>query len=303
METIGIILTSILSGFLLKRFQILNEEDASALNRLIIYFFIPVISLLHIPSLEISKELLWLTISPFIVFVCGVLYMYTVKQVSAIGESSCQSLILTCGISSTSFVGFPIFQLLYGNEGLALGVFLSLGGTILVFNTLGMIFLFRYSSKEDLNLGQLVGRLFRFFPFVIFILAIILNVSNVHFSPFVENILKLLASPFSVIALLAIGLQIELKNIYEFKFELVTGLFYKLILAPLIIYLIIWVLFGRIDILAKVCILGAGIGSMNAISVLAAEKQVQPKLSLMMPAIGIPISVGTLFLIDLLLSR
>lgn len=73
-------------------------------------------------------------------------------------------------------------------------------------------------------------------------------------------------------------------------------------LAPLTIYLIVWVLFGRTDLLAKVCVLGAGIGSMNAISILTAEKGVQPKLSILMPAIGIPLSVFSLFIIDNLLK-
>ena len=84
--------------------------------------------------------------------------------------------------------------------------------------------------------------------------------------------------------------------------KLLLGQSYKLILAPLIIYIFMWHLLGIQDLTAKICILGAAIGSMNAVSILAAQLNLAPRLSVLMPAIGIPISVPILFLIDYLIS-
>jgi predicted permease len=63
-----------------------------------------------------------------------------------------------------------------------------------------------------------------------------------------------------------------------------------------------WHLLGIQDLTTKICILGAAIGSMNAVSILAAQLNLAPRLSVLMPAIGIPISVPILFLIDYLIS-
>jgi len=301
METIITIVACISVGFFLRITGILSKDDASVLNRLIIYFFLPIISILHIPSIELNSGLMWLTISPFIVFVGSYVFFKIIKGTSALSQESFKSLVLTCGIGSTSFVGFPIFELLYGDEGLAYGVFLSLGGTILVFNTVGMYFLVMYSSAQHLSVREILKKLVTFFPFLVFLVAIIFNVFGISYSDRTTSLLQLLASPFSVIALVAIGIQINVRSIKTYKFELFVGQLYKLIVSPLIIFLLIWVIFGKEDTLARVCILGAGIGSMNAISVLAAEKKVQPELSLMMPAIGIPLSVFSLFAIDYLL--
>ena len=302
MGSLGTLAICIISGVLLKRFKILQSEDASALNKLIIYFFIPIISLLHIPTMTLSSELIWLTTSPFIVFFSSLLFFYLFGRFTLITKDSSAALTLTCGISSTSFVGFPIFEILYGDQGLSYGIFLSLGGTILVFNTLGIAYLLMYSSGSTISWKMILKKFFSFFPFIIFIIALLCNVLEIYFHPSVTKILRQLASPFSVIALLAIGLQIELKTLKDYKFEIFIGQLFKLVIAPLIIYLIMWVLFGRTDLLAKICVLGAGIGSMNTISILAAEKGVQPKLSILMPAVGIPLSVFSLFIIDNLLK-
>jgi predicted permease len=277
------------------------KGDASALNRLIIYFFIPIIALLHIPKLEIDISLIWLSISPFVVFIGAYLFSKILKRTFAISDKSFESLVLTSGIGSTSFVGFPIFEFLYGSQGLAYGVLLSLGGTILVFNTIGMFFLVKYGAEKKLSLKGVFKRLFSFFPFLIFLLAILFNLISLEYPTYIQNILEMLAKPFSVIALLAIGLQIQLGSLKKYRIELFSGLLYKLVLAPLLIYLLIWVVFDKTDVVARVCILGAGIGSMNAISVLAAEKSINPELSLLMPGLGIPISTFSLFAIDYLL--
>jgi len=192
--------------------------------------------------------------------------------------------------------------MLYGDQGLSYGIFLSLGGTILVFNTIGIAYLLNYNSESSSSWGMIIKKLFAFFPFMIFLIALSCNLLDITFAPSIIKILEQLASPFSVVALLAIGLQVELKTITDYKFEIIIGQLFKLVLAPLIIYLIVWVIFGRTDLLAKICVLGAGIGSMNAISILTAEKGVQPKLSIVMPVIGIPISLFSLFIIDNLLK-
>jgi len=211
------------------------------------------------------------------------------------------ALILTSGISSTSFVGFPIFELLYGEVGLAYGVLMSLGGTILVFNTLGISTLF-YFTEDNVNFLGLIKKVLRFLPFIAFLVGVSLNFLDVVYPKVIDGLLARLTSPFSVIALITIGMQIDFRIPQKTVKNLILGQFFKLILAPLLIYLLIWWYFDIQDLVGRICVLGAAIGSMNAMSILTAEKNLNPDLSILMPAVGIPISVPILFIIDQLLK-
>jgi len=302
MNKIVFLFVCLLSGVLLKETSILKKEDSTVLNKLVIYYFIPLVSLLHLPSIVFSFDLLWLSITPFMVFIFGMIYFGLLDKVVHLGHKSKQALILTCGISSTSFVGFPIFELLYGAEGLAYGVFLSLGGTILVFNTLGIGLLFTYTSKK-VSAKDLFHRIIMFFPFLIFLISIAFNLLGIRLGNSVENLLELLVAPFATVALLSVGLQLEFKAIKKFSKEIALGQFYKLILAPILILVILKLVIGLDGIVSNICILGAGIGSMNAMSIMTAENKIQPDLAVLMPAIGIPISFFTLIFMNNILGR
>jgi hypothetical protein len=246
-------------------------------------------------------DLIWLSLSPFIIFGLSFLFFQLAGSLMAIPRDTKAALILTAGISSTSFVGFPIFEVLYGEEGLAYGVFLSLGGTIMVFNTFGIITLFYYSDGST-SLLDMVRKIVSFFPFIAFVVAIFFNVFAVSFPPLLDRVLAKLVEPFTVVALLSIGAQIQLKVSPALLKELFLGQFFKLLLAPLLIYILVWHLLGIHSVLGRVCILGSAIGSMNAMSILTADKGLNPKLAILMPAIGIPFSIPVLFLIDYLLN-
>ncbi len=297
MENILLIIACIFAGYLLKKTPFFNRESSSVLNRLIIYFFIPLIAIYQVPKIEFEPSLIWLTLCPFIIFIVNFIFFQIIGPLVKIERETKASLILTAGIGSTSFVGFPIFELLYGEIGLAYGILMSLGGTILVFNTLGISTLFYY-SEDRLNFLDILKKILRFIPFIAFILGVLFNIFDVIYSPMIDKLLSKLTSPFSIIALISIGMQLEFNIPKKMIRYLLLGQFCKLILAPLIIYFLLWQYFDIQNVLGKICILGAAIGSMNAMSILTAEKKLNPDLSILMPAVGIPISIPILFIID-----
>lgn len=301
MIKIGLLLTCLIIGFLLRRTPLFDERSPIVLNNLIIYFFIPVITLRHVPNIDFQANLIWLSITPFMVYILGFLFFKLAGYFFSIDRNTEGALVMCSGIGSTSFVGFPVFEILYGEAGLSLGIILSLAGTILVFNTLGVFTGLTYAQKEGHYAG-ILKKMFTFPPFVAFLMAILINWSGLEYPATISMILQQLSAPFSVLALLAIGMQINFSLPGIFFEKLLLGQSYKLILAPLIIYIFMWHLLGIQDLTARICILGAAIGSMNAVSILAAQLNLAPRLSVLMPAIGIPISVPILFLIDYLIS-
>ncbi|MEL6942308.1 MAG: AEC family transporter [Bacteroidota bacterium] len=301
MIKIVLLIVCILSGFLLKQTKWFDDRSAIILNNLIIYFFIPVLTLYHVPQIEFQTSLLWLSVTPFIVYTGSFIFIRFFAKFSPMDRDTEGALIMCSGIGSISFVGFPIFELLYGAEGLSYGIVLSLAGTFLVFNTIGIFTGLFYSGAEQ-NPKQLFKKIISFPPLIAFLVALTINITPLQLGEEVNWILSKLAAPFSVLALLAIGMQIDFSIDRTFLKHLMIGQFFKLVIAPCIIYLLLWHIVGLRDTVAKICLLGAAIGSMNAISILAAQMGLNPKLASLMPAIGIPLSVPILFIIDLLLK-
>lgn len=297
MSNILLLLVCVLAGILVRRAPFFDERILSLVNKVIIYFFFPAIALFQIPKIELEASLLWLTLSPFLVFGLSFVFFKLFAKTLGLDRDTKAALILTAGISSTSFVGFPIFELLYGAEGLAYGVMLSLGGTILVFNTIGVSTLFFFTEGTNSVLSA-AKKTLTFIPFIAFCVALVFNLLGVEYYPAADRVLAFLVAPFSVIALFSIGLQVEFKISKELLKEIAIGQFFKLFIAPFVIYLLVWHFLEIRSDIGRVCILGAGIGSMNAMSILTAEKGLNPQLSILMPAIGIPLSIPLLFLID-----
>jgi len=128
-----------------------------------------------------------------------------------------------------------------------------------------------------------------------------LNIMDVEHSPLIKSILEKIAAPFSILALVTIGLQIEFSLPKEQRKPLGYGLLYKLILAPLIIYLLLTNFTNADKMIIEIAVLGAGIGSMNLVSIIAIQMKLNPPLAAQMVGIGIPLSVFTLYLIHSLL--
>ena len=301
MQNLGLLIICILCGFLLRRTTKFDQRSAIVLNQLIIYFFIPILTLHHVPYIHFQFSLVWLSVTPFMVYLGSLIWVKALHKIWKLDRKSEGALIMSSGIGSTSFVGFPIFETLYGPEGLAYGLVLSLAGTIMVFNTFGVGTGIYYSGTSQ-DYQKFLKRLISFPPLIVFIFALIINFTGFLIPELVQNIIAKLAAPFSVLALLAIGMQIELKIDRRLLSQLCIGQGYKLLIAPLLIYLFMWQMLNQQDLVAKICILGAAIGSMNAVSIVAAQMGLNPRLASLMPAIGIPISIPFLLLIDYLLS-
>ncbi|MEM9819827.1 MAG: AEC family transporter [Bacteroidota bacterium] len=302
MSKLILLTTCLLLGFLLRRTKYFDDNSPLVLNNLLIYFFVPLLSLYHIPKIDFAIEQLWLSISPFIVYGSSFLFIHLMGLWLPMEQKTKGALIMCSGIGSISFVGFPIFELLYGQEGLSYGIILSLAGTFLVFNTVGISTGFYYASETSHQPSFFVKKMLSFPPFIAFVLALLINLSQIPYPMVIETTLKNLTAPFSVLALLAIGMQINFSFDRAFIRLLLIGQFHKLLIAPLLLYFLMWHIFDIQNVVGRICILGAAIGSMNAISILAAQMGLHPKLSTLMPALGIPLSIPLLFLIDLILQ-
>lgn len=279
-------------GIILQRIKGFPKDAHLVLNSFIIYICLPALTLLYTSEIDFQQNQALPVLMPYILFVCSFIFFKILTPIFHFDRSTTGALTITAGISSISFVGFPIFELLYGKDGLKMGILMSQAGSFVVCGTLGIMTASYYSSSEP-SVKKMLRNIFTFPPFLAFCLAIVLNIFDVHFPVFVSEILQKVGSPFTVLALVSVGLQINFKRESFTQKPLLIGLFFKLFLAPLIIFLIYLILLDEKTWLGQMCVVGAGLGSMNTATIIAINHRLNPPLASLMVGIGIPLSLVT----------
>lgn len=301
MTNVVLLLVCLLGGMALRRWRVLPASAPVTLNQLLVSVFMPVLTLLYIPELNLTPQFWLPVLAPWLVFLSGLVFFGLLSRFGAVpglhlDRQTVGTLQLTGGISSISFVGFPLFELLYGKAGLAIGIMMSQAGTFLVATTLGVLVASWHGTQQPSGRGLLTA-LLRFPPFPVFVVALLANQAGYHHPVLVRELLEKLSSPFSVLALLTVGLQLDVIVRPEQRYRLALGLFYKLVLAPLLIFGLFRGWLGRHDYVTDLCVLGAAIGPMNMTVVLANRYGLNTALASQMVGIGIPLSLPFLVLI------
>jgi hypothetical protein len=135
-----------------------------------------------------------------------------------------------------------------------------------------------------------VRNLFLFPPFIALLLAFVFQ----YLRPveLVYAVADRLADTLAPLALVSVGLQWQASSIKSFAKELSLGLGYKLVVAPVIIW-IIYSSAGYIPDLRKIVVLEAAMGPMITGGIIAMQKNLNPPLVAAMLSVGIPLSLLT----------
>lgn len=304
MSNIILLLACLLIGVILRGGKVLPENAPMTLNSLIVNVFVPAITLRHAVDLEFSADAFLPVLAAWVVFGAAFLFFNLIKKQAQLDRPTVGALIVVAGISSISFVGFPIFEMLYGAEGLRAGIMMSQAGTFVVCSTAGIVVVSIYAEKESaVNWLKIIKDILIFPPFAAFIIAIFLKIIGYQHPSVIADFLEKLGSPMSVAALLSIGLQMDFSSDKSQQKALMMGLFFKLLLAPLIVFVLFFIFLKQTSIPAKVSVVGSTLGSMNTIGIVAIRKGLNPALITKMLAISIPLSLLLVPLVYWLLSH
>ena len=296
MTNLALLLVCLLAGATLRRWQLVPANAPAVLNQLIIVLLLPALTFLHLAEARFDQRFVLPVLMPWLIFGMAWLFFAMLGRRLRLARGTVGALILTGGISSVSFVGFPIFEALYGKLGLELGLVMSLAGSILVSVTLGVVVGSLYGvvapSWRDVGANVL-----RFPPFLAFVAALAAHAVGYRHPALVRGVLEKLSAPFPVIALLSVGLQLQLTVPHGRGRLLVWGLGYKLLLAPLVVWAVYVGLARQHGPTVNICLLGAAIGPMNTAAVVADRYGLDPPLAAQMVGLGIPLSLPLLALL------
>jgi len=300
MANIILLFLCLIIGILLKKVKAFPKNTSTVLNQYILYIALPAMALHYLPKINLGLDLLLPASIAWISFALAYLIFNFLGKLLGWSRKLIGCLILTAGLGNTSFVGIPIIQALYGDEGLNTLIIVDLPGTFVVLSTLGILVATVYSNQKQKGDSSLLKKMFSFPPLLAFLAGITLAILKIDFPEPLSVTFKQLATTIAPIALISVGFQLRFKTYSKhFKF-LALGLFFQLILFPALILGLFYGILDQTDLVAKVCVIEAGMAPMITAAILANTHGLKPELSNMMVGYGIPISfitVGLWYLI------
>jgi predicted permease len=291
MNNLLLLLFCFILGMLLRRFKRIPENAAQTLNSFNIHISFPALTLLYIHQLKFSSDMLLVAAMAWLVFGISVAFFWSVGRWLNLSRATTGALMLVGGLGNTSFFGLPMVEAFYGKEALSTAIIADQVGSFFAFSVLGITVAGVYSSGRP-TLWEIGKRILLFPPFIAMTVALLLI--PVEYPEWFVILMKRLGDTLAPLALVSVGLQLRLGHIAEHKRDLAIGLFFKLFLAPLAIYLLYVQFIGAHGQAIQITLFEAAMPSMITAAVVASEHDLNPPLANLLVAIGLVISFITL---------
>ena len=291
MNNIILLILCFVAGILLRRARLMPDNAPATLNSFIIHISVPALVLLYIHELKLSGDIMLVVAMAWLCFGLAAGFFWLVGRTLKFTRGTVGALILTGGMGNTAFFGLPMIEAYYGHQGMATGIVIDQTGSFLVLSTLAIIVAGIYSSGRP-TATSIVRSILRFPPFIA--LAVAMLLLPVVYPEWLVVVLKRLGDTLAPMALLSVGLQLRLGHLAGNGQKLAIGLGFKLLLAPLLIFLLYVPLLGAHGQAIQVTLFEAAMPPMIAASIIAQEHDLDPNLATLMVAVGLPLSFLTL---------
>lgn len=291
MNNLILLILCFVAGVLLQRSRRMPLSTPAVLNGFIIHISLPALTLLYIHDLRFTGDIILLAAAAWLQFGLAVGFFWMVGRWLNLSRGTVGALMLTGGLGNTSFFGLPMIEAYYGQQAIASGIIVDQLGSFLALSTLGLVVAGLYSSGRPTP-GGIARRIVLFPPFIALVVSLLLI--PVEYAPWFIVLLKRLGDTLAPLALLSVGFQLRFGHLAGNGRNLSIGLGFKLLLAPLLIYLLYVPLLGAHGQSVQVALFEAAMPPMITAAIIAAEHELDPQLAALMVAVGLVISFVTL---------
>ena len=208
------------------------------------------------------------------------------------------SLILVCGLGNTAYMGYPMVQALHGKAGLALAVVADQLGAFPVLASAGIVVASLYSGRTP-QLRPMLRRVFSFPPFLALLLGIAVGRLG-GWPEWLDGVFAPIGATLTPLALFSVGLQFKFHPGQRQLGAAAWGLGWKLLLAPLLCWLM-GTAAGVEGLVLTVGVLQAAMAPMVSAAILADEYELDPALANTVLGAGIVLSLLTVPLANYLM--
>lgn len=201
----------ILVGQILKRLGIVKNEEASLFLRLVFYVAMPALVLSNIPYINISTDLLYLPVIPFILAIVLFAINRAISVRLKLSKKTLGVFIISSLILNTAFV-LPFISIIYGDKAVSQLLILDVGNAVVVF-----VFAYQQACKyggNNVSTKELAGKFLKAVPLWAILIALVMNFANIQFYPPLFSFLKMTGDITIPLLLISVGVFFEPKLSY-----------------------------------------------------------------------------------------
>lgn len=280
----------LLFGYL---FKIIFQDNSKQLVDFIIYFSLPAIVFSKIYPLSLDTKILWLILMFMGIIFFNLFLSYTIGKMMRLSRVTLATFMIMATFGNTSFMGFSYIDAFYGQDYIVYGVIYDIFGSFLLLVSVGMIIITWGSGRKNsvLNISKSI---FLFPPMIMFIITIFAK--NFEIPKFLIYTSTNLGATLVPIAMIAIGMKLELKHIFT-KLHIVTvAVVLKMLIIPIIVLFVFKYFYGIDETWVKVTIIEVAMPPMTMAAVLAIKGGLDEKIAINSLVLGVIVSLFTITL-------
>jgi len=304
MQNFVIIFSCLLIGMLIRRINKFPDETGNVLNLFVIYISLPALVLINIPNIQFSSSLLAPVLMPWIILFFSVLLILFLAKLFQWQHDTTGCFLLLVPIGNTSFLGFPMVEVFFGQQAISYAVLYDQLGSFLILSTYGAVIVAIYANTDKgLNYKKILFNVISFPPFIALIVAVIISLvfTLTPYPEMLQKLLQALASTLVPVVMIAVGFQLKLKLDKQMLTHVLVGLFLKLLCIPLLAFLLCYLLDLTGEVI-NVTIFEAAMPPMISAGAMAIMANMAPKLAASLVGYGVIVSFVTLPMVYRLLS-
>jgi len=271
-------------------FKIFIKDNSKELVDFVIYFSLPAMVFVKIYPLTLDLKILNLICMFNTIILANLLLAFGVGKLFKLDKKTLATFMIVATFGNTSFIGFSYIDAFYGQDFVVYALIYDLFGSFLLVVSLG-VFIINWGSGESVKIKTVFKSVLFFPPIVMFfitVLAKFLPIPN-----FMMNTAQTIGATLVPLAMIAIGMKLEIKNIF-YKFKITSlALFLKMIAMPIIVMILFSVFYTLNDTWSKVTILEVAMPPMTTAVILAIKGGLDERLAINALVIGVIASLAT----------
>ncbi|WP_375724367.1 AEC family transporter [Arcobacter sp. KX21116] len=269
-------------------FKIFIKDNSQALVDFVIYFSLPAMVFIKIYPLTLDLKFLNMIFMFNTIILANLVLTYFIGKFLKFEKKTLATFMAVGTFGNTSFVGFSYIDAFYGQDYVVYALIYDLFGSFLLVVSLGSVIV-NWGSGELIRFKAMTRKVLFFPPIIMFFVTIILKYFTVP--TFVMNTAGAIGATVVPVAMIAIGMKLEVKNIF-YKFKTVSLLLgIKMFLMPILVMIGFSIFYNLDDTWSKVTILEVAMPPMTMAVILAIQGGLDERLAVNALVIGVLLSL------------
>lgn len=275
-------------GFIYKT---LFQDNSKQLIDFVIYFSLPAIVFSKIYPLTLDQRIIGLILMFNGFILVNLLLSYLLGKLMRLNKIYLATFMIVATFGNTSFIGFSYIDAFYGQNYIVYGLIYDLFGSFLLLISVGM-YIIAWGKNKKSSVVSIFKSIFLFPPTIMFLIAIISK--NFEIPKILISTTQTLGSTLVPIAMVAIGMKLEIKHIFARLHIVSVAVTLKMVLIPIIVFFGFKYFYGIEQTWVKVTLIEVAMPPMTMAVVMAIKGGLDEKIAINSLVLGVLLSLITI---------